>query len=421
MSSVREFALLTLGLMPTVSAQSVSCPVPEMVGAVATWSVHAQTMSVPCPTATEHCQDRQFLPVNSDRPYSGAIAFDPMFEGYWLSNGVQLALIRLGPACTGRCWSVAIQTLPPCRSDLSAALAAEIRVSGLAVDDHRRRLFVLRTAPHYYWIETYDIRTICSAVFLACCEAKFNPGSTTDVVTAGGLAYDGIHDLLFVALSTSNASGAFDHMLHVVRASNPCVVLCRRRFDRPFCWPAGKILTGVALDACEGRLFVTEGSMTRTVQILDAAACRFTELPTCCPKVLPVDYRGLTVHEAWSVAPCGAGCVVGPCPVCPELRPVFTGTSLELLGVPANALALCAVGPQCDPPLALPFACAPLYVVPVILLRGGTAAGPSCGGAVQIAVPRPPRGVTFALQWAVACSGGALPLSMSRGLSVRIL
>ncbi len=351
----------------------------------------------PCTPAYTHCTTT--TPVRATTPWAGGTAYDPRYGTVWVSDGGTLAEYSIDAAggCRPRC--------PPFRAVISEPTAV---VSGLACSDLRPRLFQLATRPGLMELTIYDNSGRCPDRPVQC--RRILPQGAV----AAGLAFDEVNDLLLVTVSYPTSATTWGTWLWVSRAADPCSPLCE---NLPFgC--SREIVTGLAYDSCEQRLFATDGRLTQIVEARDLVRCDI-RLLGCCAKQLAPAWRGLDVLPCWKKTSVGRACLGRPCPSCtsmhfgtvgdPSLGTTFT-LSLQAAPVASPAYLILAPGP-CTPGVSLPPPfCGPIYpslggaiVVPVGTI-GGIA---PCGGqtSVGLSIPVNPGlcGQPLCAQWLVLC------------------
>jgi hypothetical protein len=356
-------------------------------------------------------------PVSAVTPYSGGTAYNARYRTAWVSDGALLAefYVAATPSfCRRRCGEV--------RATISDPSAV---VSGLAFGDARQQLFQLATRPGAMEITIYDASGRCLDAPRQC-RRELPFGSV-----AGGLAYDEVRDLLFVAVSVPSPLGGFATELWVLPASAPCEPLCRTPIFR--C--SRELVTGLAYDACARELYVTDGRETQTYEVLDARRCDLRE-GACCAKQLAPSYRGLDVIPCSTQRTTGTSCTTASCATCPTMHIASSGDpvlganfEVRLVAAPVGALAYLLLQPgPCTPPLPLPSPwCGALLVdigSSLVLPVGATSGTPPCGGQIQVEVPISADPLlcaqTFCAQWLFFCPGSPTGFGLSDALEFTV-
>ena len=358
--------------------------------------------------------------TKASTPWAGGSGYDPRFQATWSSDGITIELRSLRD-CKVICRGKATLILPNTGS----------RVSGLAVNDSRSRLYQLETAPGFFGIVVYDIsdpKKSCFKIISKCTGKTLTPKGT-----AGGLAFDEARRVLFIGTSEPTSAGNTHHIL-VTSAASPCVVRCRYQIPSN-CLDPKRLLSGLAYDCCPKRtLYVTDGARNLELATGDSTRCQFTP-GRCCPASGP--YRGLAMIPGWTLKHVGKNCLGKPCPSCPNM---YMGTSggdpslgnpdfsLDLVNAPGGlptkfAILYLRVG-ACGPGLPifcgafhpLPFHLGP-FVVPI--------SGAGCNGFAKVPLPIPALdalcGLKLCSQYLILCpSAAGLGVGLSNAIEFRI-
>lgn len=411
MIRLRAFVVLLLALPTPAPAQGA--PAPRLVA----WSetagpalfngVQTQPVDAACLPASMACRSL----LGAPQFYAGGTTYDPRHDAVWMTNGTIVQEIELA-TCTVRCQFTA------------QVMNSSAVVSGLAMLDGGRRLLQLETFPGHLGLRSYDT-TVCPPTPLRDgCIVALSTGAL-----AGGLAVDPAGGLVFFSVSTPTA---LDWQTEIVAArdSDRCNALCRVTLPRcgPF-YPRSGVVTGLAYDNCNRRLFATNGRHTQALDVSDGARCVMTQT-WCCPTGSTWDYKGLAYAPATAARTVGAGCAPVHCLPCaaqatlagaPVLGNRDFAIGLASAEVGSHALLVLGGG-ACTSGVGFPFLCGPLYpsllpppfVSPPLPVLGS---GGGCLGATQMNVPVPLErslcGAPLCAQWAIACSTIASALAMS--------
>lgn len=407
-----HLAFFALALAAPVAAQTSPHLVAwsESVGPALFNGVQVQRFDPGCPPASMACRSLLGGPLF----YAGGTAYDPRHHAVWVSNGSIVQEIELD-GCLVRC-----QFVPQMMN--SAAV-----ISGLAVLDGGRRLLQLETLPGYLGLRSYDATT--------CPPTPLRDGCTRALATgavAGGLAVDPLLGAVFYSISTPTA---IDWQTEVVvaRDTGRCTEICRSLLPRcgPF-YPRSGVVTGLAYDTCNRRLFATNGRHTQGLDVADVFRCVLRQT-WCCPTGSTWDYKGLAFVPGIDASGVGAGCAPSTCASC---APRTTLDGAPMIGNPDFALGLAGAeigasavlllgGGACTNGTHLPFLCGPLHpaLVPLPFVSpplAVTGSGSGCSGAARLGVPVPLHGglcgATLCAQWVVACSTVVGQLGTSQAL-----
>lgn len=356
----------------------------------------------PCTPARTRCVTA--TPVRATTPWAGGTAYDPRYQTVWVSDGATLAEYSLAGSndCRPRC--------APFRAVISEPTAV---VSGLACSDRRPRLLQLATRPGLMELTTYDNSGLCPDRPVQC-RRTLPQGAV-----AAGLAFDEVHDLLLVTVSYPTSATTWGTWLWVARASDPCNPICE---NVPFgC--SREIVTGLAYDTCQRRLFATDGRVTQVVDALDLVRCDL-RLVSCCAKQHAATWRGLDVMPCWKKTSVGRACIGRPCASCTSMHATTSGDpslgttfTLGLAQAPVGSIAylVLAAGP-CTQGVSLPPPfCGPIYpsLLGAVVVPIGSVGGiPPCNGqtGIGLSIPVDPAlcGQPLCAQWLVVCPSATL-------------
>ena len=338
--------------------------------------------------------------------WAGGTGYDPRFQAVWSSDGINMELRGI-KACN-----------PICRGTAVRVLGATSRVSGLAVNDSRSRLFQLETIPGTFAIVTYNIRSPKKDCFVRTAACKAN--TLTQRGLATGLAYDETRDVIYIATSEATSTG-FAHFILVVRAASPCKIVCKWQIPGT-CLTSKTIVTGLAYDDCTSpMLYVTNGINHLEVAVGSATSCSF-KAGKCC--TASGRYRGLALIPGWTIRHVGKPCLTKPCLNCNQMHmSTFGGDpslgnpafGVELVQAPAGSLAgmFLRIG-GCNagfPYLCGSFHAFPFHAGPIILPITGS----GCNGRAAINLPVPANnvfcGLRICFQSIVVCPKGGSGVS----------
>ena len=344
-------------------------------------------------------------------------AYDPRYQTVWVSDGTVLAEYQVDSpsSCTPRC-----NFFKGSKANVNAW------ISGLAISDNKPRLFQMSTLPGYMEIATYDMSTTKCPTNPVFCKT---PISTQAVAT--GLAYDEIHDLLYIVVDDPIATGGWFHTLYVAKASSPCNFICKAQIFS--C--SSNLSTGLAYECCRQRLFITDGQVTQTYYVGNAAQCQIKVGP-CCKKQLSPVWRGLAVIPGWHNKVVGVSCTSPVCATCSSMQMYTVGDPslgstfrIGLQNAPSGGFAslylklgTAGTGLAFPPPF-----CGTWYAFPQIFAfpMGPLGGSGTCNGNRNEALPIPPHmslcGRTFTAQWFLFCTNGSsFGLGFSNGLEFSI-
>ncbi|PIE25242.1 MAG: hypothetical protein CSA62_01475 [Planctomycetota bacterium] len=407
--------LLPLGLAATIASSALSqgslFPTKRLIG----WADPVSTnlvsvldlQEIPgCKPAKTYCKYRNNNPLKSSpwRYYAGGTAYDARNRSVWVSDGLILAenMVR---GCK-----------PRCRPIKALRLDKKAYVSGLAISQRKPRLFQLATYEYYFEVVTYDLQKCPRPI--SKCQYKFPTFGGLIRPVATGLAYDEVHDMLFISISYRTASSsAWSHMGFAAKASSPCKPICKFRL-----MPASrKLVTGLAWDNCERALYATDGQITQPHFFSKKDFCRPKYGRPCKKQTSPV-WHGLCLVPGSRTLRKGKPCTKAPCNSCPSMYastyggdPVFGNNNFgfSLTQAPSNSLGILLVrfGPLTS---GIPFLCDRLYATtgPVLYIGSVPMGGAgSCGGNGSVPFPLPSSpsiahaicGKPISSQWVVFC------------------
>jgi hypothetical protein len=409
-------ALLALSLVEPLAAQASShlAAWSESAGPALFNGVQVQRVDPGCPSASLACRSLLGSPLF----YAGGTAYDPRDHTVWISTGSIIQAVGLD-TCLVRC-----QFTPQLMNSAAA-------VSGLAVLDGGRRLLQLETLPGYLGLRSYDATTCPPTPLRDGCTRTLANGAV-----AGGLDVDPRLGIVFYSISTPTAID-WQTELVVARDTDRCGEICRMLLPRcgPF-YPRSGVVTGLAYDACDRRLFATNGRHTLGLAVSDVFRCELRQI-SCCPTGSTWDYKGLAFVPGIDARGVGAGCAPRACAPCAP-RTTFAGApvignrdfGLGLADAEIGASAVMVLGGGgCTNGTQPPFLCGPLhprlvpppYVSPPLPISGS---GSSCSGTARLDTPIPLNGAlcgaTLCAQWVVACSASISQLGTSAALQLVI-
>lgn len=364
-----------------------------------------------CKKAQVFCKYPKFQPLAAQalKPYAGGTAYDARYRSVWISDGLRLAeqVIR---GCKSRC--------PGTKATLANPNAY---VSGLAIAQKKPRLFQLATTEYYWEVVTYDLKKCPKAI--SKCQYKFPTTGSLVRPVAGGLAYDEIHDLLYISISYRVATGGYEHMAFVSKASSPCKPICKMKIMPS----SNKLVTGLAWDNCVHALYATDGQITQPHYFSKKNHCTPKIGPACKKQTTPT-WRGLALIPGQVPVHKGKSCTKKPCQSCPSMYastyggdPVFGNNNFgfSLNNAPSAGIGVFILSYGPLHPTGFPFACGRLYALngPIIHVGfqnlGGTGI---CNGSGAINFPLPTGngaynalcGKPLSAQWVVWCQSGSL-------------
>lgn len=349
------------------------------------------------------CQPAQVLCPNVQvNEGSGGAAYDPINQSLWVTNGSLLEEYPLASKCTASCRG---KTSP---------MGSASTVTGLAIDFENRVLYHLETAPGSFGILPYDIKSCPPVPLKGGCTVKLsNPRAT-----AGGIAYNKLDGLFYVAVSEPAFVG-YISTLYVVSKSG-CQVICTYPLNTCDVRTQDAI-TGLAWDHCSGTLFATDGTNTRAMKPTDPRKCQVT-VGVCCAKGGTTRWQGLAVLPGTTGKVVGTGCTGKGCASCTQqaLYPAGgdavlgnKGFYIAWRGAPISASGILFAGPGlCTKGLQLPFLCGLFHpslnpgFMPLgsAVLSGRT----QCTGAANypLPLPRDPAlcNISICVQGLLVCS-----------------
>jgi hypothetical protein len=290
-------------------------------------------------------------------------------------------------------------------------------VSGLAISQGKPRLFQLATYEYYFEVVTYDLQQCPTPI--AKCVYKFPTSGGLVRPVATGLAYDQIHDLLYIGISHRNLStGGWEHTCFVSPANSPCKPICKF----PLMPASTRMLTGLAWDNCQRVLYATDGQITQPHGFSKKNHCT-PKYGLPCKKQTSPTWHGLCLIPGAKNVRAGKPCTTAPCPSCPSMfastyggDPVLGNTSFgfNLSQAPSNGIAILMLRYGALTP-GFPFLCDRLYAMsgPMLALTAVPMSGTgSCGGYANVSWPIPSSpgmasilcGAPISSQWLVFCS-----------------
>jgi hypothetical protein len=360
-----------------------------------------------CAPAFTICKYPAGSPLQSSpvRYFAGGSAYDARNRSVWNSDGVVLSdsIVR---GCYSRCG--------PIQATLVSGNAA---VSGLAISQGKPRLFQLATYEYYFEVVTYDLQQCPTPI--AKCVYKFPTSGGLVRPVATGLAYDQIHDLLYIGISHRNLStGGWEHTCFVSPANSPCKPICKF----PLMPASTRMLTGLAWDNCQRVLYATDGQITQPHGFSKKNHCT-PKYGLPCKKQTSPTWHGLCLIPGAKNVRAGKPCTTAPCPSCPSMfastyggDPVLGNTSFgfNLSQAPSNGIAILMLRYGALTP-GFPFLCDRLYAMsgPMLALTAVPMSGTgSCGGYANVSWPIPSSpgmasilcGAPISSQWLVFCS-----------------
>ena len=337
-----------------------------------------------CKPAQTFCKYPANSPLNPQALmfWAGGTAYDARYRTAWVSDGKVLANYYIR-GCAPRC--------KPIKAIISNPNAY---VSGLAISQKKPRLFQLASTPYYFEIVTYDLSGCPKAV--SKCSYSWPTTGSLQRPTANGLAYDEIHDLLYISVSHMTSTGGWLHFAFVTKASSPCKPICQMKIMTS----SPKFMTGLAWDNCDHALYATDGEISQ--------AHYFTKTNHCQPKIgapcklqTTTTWHGLALIPGQKTIGVGKPCTGKPCQSCPSMLagtvggdPVFGNNNFgfSLTNAPTNSIGifLLRYGPLST--TGVPLLCGKLYATNgPILMVGFKAMGGfgACGGNGVIDFPLP--------------------------------
>ena len=349
---------------------------------------------------------------------SGGAAYDPLRQSLWVTNGTLLEEYPLASKCTASCRS---KTSP---------MGSKVRISGLTIDFENRKLFHLETAPGSFGIVPYDIRSCPPRPLKGGCTFKLsNPRAT-----AGGIAYNKVQRLFYVAVSEPALVGYLSSIY--VLTQTGCKLICKYPLKTCDVRTQGAI-TGLAWDHCRGTLYATDGVNTRAIQPLDPRKC-LIKVGSCCAKGGTTRWQGLAILPGRSGKVVGKGCTGKGCALCSQQSLLAAGGDAVLgnqgfylawRGAPISSAGVLFAGPGlCTKGLQLNFLCGLFYPslkpgflsLGSIVLNGRT----QCTGAgnFKLPLPRDPAlcNTTLCVQGLLICNQGS-GLGLSPALELTLM
>jgi hypothetical protein len=344
-------------------------------------------------------------------PWGGGAAYNAAHRSVWHTQGTRMAEIQIDD-CRLLCSAAANLTL-----------GANSLATGLDVSEGRRELWQLESIPGHAALTIWHTRSCPIAVISTC---RFMLPTAQHI--AGAVALDERHGLVMYAASVFSAANP-NNVILVARAGDPCNLACR--FDVTGCGTIARLnaITGMAYDACEELLYITDGTQTAIYTNRGATEpCQFRAVG-CCPASpnLP-NYRwhGLDV-EPRHPAGVGTSCLSERCRNCAAMELVAVGDPtignpsfrLDLVNGPTGGFfQLGLAGGPCRP-AGFPIFCGrwhtdvgTLILLPVLPIGGGV----PCDGSALVGIPIPHNyslcGAVLCAQGLVLCPPLALPLAL---------
>jgi len=348
-------------------------------------------------------------------PFVGGTGYDAGNGGVWVSDGVSLALVQdTINNCNVLCGPLPVPTPSP-----------NFLCTGLAVTESNSLLWVLDTGGNIT-----QLRTTCPPTQVRLCRTGLLATATTSTT---GLAVDDQRGLVFFSqVDTSTGQSR----IHISTVANPCQIFQTTPVTPCPTGAAFGTVTGLAVDWCNGILWMTDGLNTQGWNYAyNPATPAVSFVPSvCCNSSTGNDpFVGLCVRPP-KAQPFGASCANGACPPCPMVHGQVTDALvgnpnfvLDLQQAPAGSLAYLLVGAgPCTPGPVFPPLCGPVNIgggTPVLVLGPvPTGGGVGCGGGAQWVLNVPMAasfcGTTWSSQAIVLCpSVGPISTSVSNCLT----
>ncbi|MBK8096067.1 MAG: hypothetical protein IPK26_03120 [Planctomycetes bacterium] len=367
---------------------------PTLIGFTDGASGPAIRRVVPCGPMTLAC------PTGLPGPAApaGGLACNGLRGSVWVTQGSRMEERDLS-SCQLLCTAVPAHVL------------AQSVVSGLAIHEASYDLLELETATGMAAISHRHLRSCPPQVVSSCTFAL-----PTARHSAGALAIDQAHGLLFVATSVFGGLAPLNEVL-VMRLGQPCAPICR--FPVPDC---GGVRMGplqaMTWDPCRAELIVSDGGHIAFLRrpSIASSPCDFREV-ACCPATSTGADRWFDFDiEPTHPRPVGTACIGLGCRNCPGLR---HGTSGDpVVGNPAFTLS-CEDGPAGDIAFfaigfggcgaGRPFSCGLLYPNQFTVIGAQPLVGSGCSARADVTIPIPLDyalcGIRACSQVAVACGG----------------
>lgn len=340
-------------------------------------------------------------------PSAGGTAWDPIHQGAWISNGLTVACVD--DNCNYLC--------PPF---VVAGLGAGVVITGLEVVTSLGQLWALDSADTLHVLDL-----ACPPTPIATCPVGFVlPYENT------GLAVDDVSGLVFY--------GRYDpvtglNLVAMADLSAPCAPLSNQILFQ--CSQPLNGSRGLAVDAVQQRLYVTDGVRTHMFPYGRTPTGATFGFPFCCTLAAAAadPLIGLALRPGQATFT-GSTCSSGSCLPCPMQQglnsdPVLgnVGFGVRLQGAQAGSLVWCAIGDgPCGPiGLTVPPLCGPMHTLPLLGLLGpGVVGGAGCAGVVDVPLPLPMNpalgGLVYSSQFFVLCLNNPLGSALSQCLSFEV-
>ncbi|MEZ5965599.1 MAG: hypothetical protein R3F56_17325 [Planctomycetota bacterium] len=340
--------------------------------------------------------------------YAGGAAYSAFNRSVWHTQGTRIVETGVD-SCQLVCAVAANLVLGP------GSVA-----TGLEVCESRYEMLQLESVPGAAALSTWHIRSCPPAVIGAC---RIQLPSPQHV--AGAVALDERHGLVLYATSIFGAVLPANQVL-VARDTDPCTIVCR--FDAPGCGNLARLgaITGMAYDACDQLLYLTDGSQTAIYSNrVGTTPCDFQAVGCCgrSPGLGGFVWHGLDVEPRHPLA-VGASCVGRGCPNCAAMALSAAGDpavgnprfAIELSNAPTNGFFQLGLAAGPCRPVGLPIFCgswhtdlATLVLLPFVSISGNAI----CDGAATIGLPIPKDyalcGAALCAQGIVICAPVSLP------------
>ncbi|HEX5053342.1 MAG TPA: hypothetical protein VFZ65_16315 [Planctomycetota bacterium] len=346
--------------------------------------------------------------------YAGGTAWDPVRSGAWVSNGLLLA--KFDEDCNAQCAPIAVPTL-----------TANAYITGLEVVTSSNQLWMIDSVGflHFY-------TNTCPPNAIGTCHAGLISTSVAQRPT--GLAVDELRNIVFIAFPDA-ATGT--NWIYVSRLNTPCQPLTH--FQLPHCLPGFGVVTGLACDWGNRRLYATDGSVTLALNYGWVSPSVVPGTVTCCGVAISIDTLvGLAIRPGRTTS-VGTPCNNGACPNCPMHHslandPILGNAEfrLRLDEAPGNSFSFCLIGdgPCLGIGASTPPLCGPIYTLPLLGYLGpNLISGPStsiCGNSTTFVLPLPLDGSLVGNVYSSQClelcvaPGGALGFALSNCISWRL-
>jgi hypothetical protein len=245
------------------------------------------------------------LPVPS-QPYAGGLAYDPMRNSTWHTQGTRILEIGRDGCPTG------------CAMAATRAMGTNSLASGLKIDPATERLYELETIA--------GVAAITEWQFVAGAPCP-RPLSTCRIVLpsathhAGALAFDQKRRLIYVASSVFGAAVPANTLL-VLRQGDPsCTPICTIPV-RSCLTGLLQAITAMTFDECSDTLYLSDGRQT-SVQVAvfsPTSPCPVLRPVACCVLNHPAGetWYGFDIMSIVGRR-LGGSCTSRPCPNCPNM------------------------------------------------------------------------------------------------------